>query len=114
LEACPNRFVYGTWPDSRGVKDNADAGTETSVIVAQMIQQNGVKPGLSFVDQSLPIKNRITRIRTIRPTPPLGLYPHDRLCGQTGINPRSTSIKIISKIVPIDIFHPLLKIVAKP
>ena len=59
-------------------------------------------------DQSLPIKIRITRISTIRPTPPLGAYPHDRLCGQTGIIPTSASIRIISNIVP-NIFYPPIK-----
>lgn len=76
------------------------------------LRLHGVKPGLSLVDQILPIKRRITMISTIRPTPPLGLYPHDRLCGQTGINPRSASIKIISKIVPTDIFHSPVSVTA--
>ena len=48
-------------------------------------------------------------IRTIRPTPPLGAYPHDLLCGQTGIIPTSASIRIMSMIVPIDILHPPTK-----
>ena len=69
------------------------------------LRLHGVKPDLSLVDQILPIKSRITRINTIRPTPPLGLYPHDRLCGQIGINPRSASIRTMSKIELIDIFH---------
>ncbi len=46
---------------------------------------------------------------TISPTPPLGPYPHDRLWGQIGIIPTNASIKIMSKIVPIDMIHPPLK-----
>jgi len=45
----------------------------------------------------------------IVPTKPLGPYPQDRLCGQTGIIPRRTSIKMTSKIVPIDISLPSVK-----
>jgi len=44
-------------------------------------------------------------ISTITPTPPLGKYPHDRLCGQIGIIPTSASIRITSKIVPSDMIR---------
>lgn len=54
----------------------------------------------SRVDQILPNKSRITRISTTSPTPPLGAYPHDRLCGQMGMIPTSANIKIMSKMVP--------------
>jgi len=39
----------------------------------------------------------------IIPTPPLGTYPHDRLCGQIGNIPTSIDIRITSKIVLSDI-----------
>ncbi len=38
----------------------------------------------------------------ISPTPPLGVYPHERLWGQMGITPKSASIKMISSMVPSD------------
>jgi hypothetical protein len=57
------------------------------------------------VDYILPDKSRITIIITTSPTPPLGPYPHDRLWGQTGIIPTNASIKITSKIVPIDMIR---------
>src|SRR5665647_217340 len=50
----------------------------------------------------MPNKSKITRITTIRPTPPLGPYPHDRLCGQAGITPKSAKTKTMSNIVPSD------------
>lgn len=42
----------------------------------------------------------------ISPVPPLGPYPQDRLCGQTGITPNSASTRMMSKIVPIDMIQP--------
>ena len=40
---------------------------------------------------------------TIRPTPPLGPYPQLRLCGQAGMAPTNSKIKMISRIVEIPI-----------
>lgn len=42
-------------------------------------------------------------ITTTNPSPPLGPYPHDLLCGHVGIAPINTRIKTISRIVPNDI-----------
>jgi hypothetical protein len=39
------------------------------------------------------------------PTPPIGAYLPDQLCGQTGIIPTSASIKITSKIAPSEIIR---------
>jgi hypothetical protein len=45
----------------------------------------------------------------IKPIPPLGPYPHPRLCGHVGMTPISIRIRIMSKIVPIDMVVLLLK-----
>ena len=46
-------------------------------------------------------------ITNIRPIPPLGPYPHARLWGQTGMTPKSASIRITSKIVPSIVLSPV-------
>jgi hypothetical protein len=51
---------------------------------------------------SLPNTSRITTMIKTSPIPPLGPYPHDLLCGQAGIIPKSSKTKITSKIVPSD------------
>jgi len=38
----------------------------------------------------------------IKPTVPLGAYPHDRLWGQVGSTPNKIRIKMMRTIVPID------------
>jgi len=42
------------------------------------------------------------------PIPPLGPYPHDLLCGQAGIIPRSSKSKMMNKIVTSDMIGSFL------
>jgi hypothetical protein len=48
-----------------------------------------------------PSKTRINIRRRSVPRVPPGAYPHDRLCGQTGIAPRRSKISTTSKIAPM-------------
>jgi hypothetical protein len=51
----------------------------------------------------------MSRITNTSPSPPLGPYPHDLLCGQAGSTPINISIKMINTIVPNDIsFLPVI------
>ena len=46
-----------------------------------------------------PIKNKTRRMRSTRPTPALGKYPQERLCGQRGMLPISAMTSTIVRIM---------------
>ena len=51
-------------------------------------------------DQIFPSNARMMIIKRIRPNPPLGAYPHPRLCRQEGTDPTNIRTRTINKIVP--------------
>lgn len=52
--------------------------------------------------QRFPVSSRMTTMRTISPSVPLGQYPQPRLYGQDGIAPSRSTIRTIRRISPIE------------
>lgn len=71
--------------------------------IAHGVQNSALLPrrvAVRCVRYTRPISNRMIKMISTIPSPPLGPYPHPRLCGHAGIAPISNKITMINSMVP--------------